>query len=328
MKKQILGLLFALSFSTSCFAKKKAFGIVDVDEDTTFLQVFFPTRAVKLRKVLENNPNLTHLSINLNDINPKTISSLAGVLNHGRYITHIGFHSCSIQLNIIPAIKTLTKTLLLLPNLTSLDFSSNFIENERAIKLFKILSRFSFLTSLNLSNNRIGAEEINKLTESLKHYPYLVKLDFYGNHMGPAGAIAVAELLQDHTNIKYLDMGSNRIGNNGIIILTKSLQNNPNLEYLDLGHSEIDNTGAIALLEILNNDYLPNLIYLRLSHNKMNNGVINAISIAIGNHKKIETYHGRGYDNTRVENTLKRNRKLRESGYDWMLLENAGNFRL
>jgi hypothetical protein len=137
-----------------------------------------------------------------------------------------------------------------LPDLTSLDLTSNHIGADGAKAIAASLPR---LTSLNLGFNIVSDEGAMAIAASL---PDLTSLDLTSNHIGADGAKAIAASLPGLTSLILWD---NNIGNEGAMTIAAAL---PALTSLDLWNNNIGDEGAMAIASSL-----PGLTSLDLSGN-------------------------------------------------------------
>jgi len=148
-----------------------------------------------IKRISSNDPTLTTLDIQANNIGPEGAKALAN------------------------ALKTNT-------TLTTLDIQANNIGPEGAKALADALKTNTILTTLKLWSNNIGPEGAKALANALKTNTTLTTLDLSRNNIGQEGANALADALRDNTTLTTLDINGNNIGYEGANALADALENN------------------------------------------------------------------------------------------------------
>ncbi len=145
--------------------------------------------------------------------------------------------------------------------ITTLDLSSQQINDTGAKLLADALRNNSSLTRLNLSSNQITEVGAAALTEVLQVNKSIIVFLFYDNQIGDLGATAIAQALKINKTLDTLDLNSNHIGDPGAIAIGKALEINTRLAYLYLYANQIGNNGVTALANALKlNKFLAHLI--------------------------------------------------------------------
>lgn len=136
--------------------------------------------AVILERLRNNDPDLTSLILENNQIGPEGAQALADSLQHNTFFT-------------------------------ALNLAGTRIGNEGARILADLLQHNTTLERLYLWNNRIEDEGAYALAEALKFNTTLTDLSLRGNRILEEGAQALAESLQFNTTLTDLDLDHNLI---------------------------------------------------------------------------------------------------------------------
>ena len=92
------------------------------------------------------------------------------------------------------------------------------------------------LTSLNLADNGIDSSSTKALAEGLSHCCNLQRLYLSDNNVGYAGTVALAQYLQSCSKLRVLDLQRCNLEGDGIVNLAEQFHSWPNME--DLGLSD------------------------------------------------------------------------------------------
>jgi PAS domain S-box-containing protein len=242
---------------------------------------------VLLEKMKSNDPELTTVKLNYENLTEADIAELADALDLNTHVTTldvsgnlIGNGGMKILARPTLAFTTLiaadcnisdiselvkinrVHTLMLASNsidtasiallaesvgLRSLSLAANNIKDENLI----VLAKNKSLTSLILSHNKITFVGISALIE----HPSIVTLDVNDNYLNTEGIIAIAK----NKKITSLAVAGNSVGLEGI----QALASNETLTSLDVSYNKVGNPGALKLLQH------PHLTYLNLSYNEV-----------------------------------------------------------
>ena len=123
-----------------------------------------------------------------------------------------------------------------------------------------IFSKISRLTTLNISSNKIDDKKTLALTDALKDNTILTTLIMNNNEIGDNGAIALATLLTNKkTVLIMLDISFNKIANNGAKALAVALKDNNTLITLNISNNNISNGNDYNVLNVFEEALLSNM---------------------------------------------------------------------
>jgi Ran GTPase-activating protein (RanGAP) involved in mRNA processing and transport len=173
-----------------------------------------------LRRMSENAPTMTMLSVYRNNICEAGASALA-------------------------------EALMVNTTLTTLSVDGNYIGDFGASDLAEALKENKTLTELNVSYNDIGADGASALADALKVNTTLRVLYVSNNSIGDAGASTLAEALKVNNLLTELYVDENSMGAAGVSALAEALKVNKTLTMLSVSGNSIGAAGASALAKAL-----------------------------------------------------------------------------
>lgn len=217
---------------------------------------FTTEAALQLAQTVKNLPNLKRLAINNNLIGNKGVSPIFSSLTEIKNkLTELYIDDCHFNFDGIEKLKEMLKNV---NQLKIINLSNNFIGDNGAQMLFKVLSRFN-----------------RKLSEV-----YASNCNFKSN-----GAIAMAEMVKYFPDLRKISFSSNDIKDDGASFLFRTLINfNKKLYKLE---AENCNFGYVTAMELMENlEKLPSLRILSLQNNAIKDEKINVINKNFANFRK------------------------------------------
>lgn len=190
-----------------------------------------------IKRLQDNDKDLTELNINSEKITLNEIKSLAAALAKNRF-------------------------------LKILDFSNNFIGSEGVQALAKSLETNKVLHSIYLRSNNAGDDGAKALAMALRKNSSLQNLYLGNNKISHVGVEAIANTLSFNSTLEILSFRNNEVGNEACKVLADNLAVNATLKTLNLANTGVTNNGAAYLLRIL--DVNTNLLDVKLSYNEIN----------------------------------------------------------
>lgn len=177
----------------------------------------------------------------------------------------------------------LSKLIVELPRLTTLDLKNNFIGSENAIQLFRLLREHcTRLVYLDVSDNSLQDESMEALSPLLGD-GNLEVLVLSNNLLTACGVVELARGLEKNSSLIELALGGNELGNMGVLELAEVALSHPSLSMLDLSNNHIEDNGAISLAyEMENRKPKSALQQLNLANNDIGDEGLAAISEALG----------------------------------------------
>ncbi len=173
-----------------------------------------------LKKLIENDANLTTLDISGTKIGNAGATALANILLRNTKLLHLEIRNCGITAD------------------GARDFAN-------ALKTNKTLQ------TLYLRGNKIGDEGAKFLSVALKNNSLLKHLFLGNNAIGPDGAKAFAEALMVNRHLETLSLRNNEIELSGAEALVNALKVNSSLHILNLANAGITEVGVKAFAEVL-----------------------------------------------------------------------------
>jgi Ran GTPase-activating protein (RanGAP) involved in mRNA processing and transport len=165
--------------------------------------------------------------------------------------------------------------------LSELYLSLNFLDNQGAIRIARILSRKSCpLTRLDLSHIYAGLPGIKAIARSITHNTRLTDLNLSCNFIQKEGAIEIAKSLLKNSTLTMLNLSCGAISYQGVKVLGEVLCFNTGLLGLNLKSNSIQKDGAKALGEML--CYNSTLTSLNLQKNELRNKSLTELAHALG----------------------------------------------
>jgi len=123
------------------------------------------------------------------------------------------------------------------------------------------------ITSINFSSNKIDEKGANILAGLLAQCPLLVHVDLGNNHLCDKGVESLTGVLGQCSALAYLNLKSNNINNKGASCIVGILTGSPALaiKYLDLSNNWIDSEGIEEIARVIPN--CPSLVHVNLCNN-------------------------------------------------------------
>jgi hypothetical protein len=152
-----------------------------------------------------------------------------------------------------------------------LDMSTNNLIDMEAARLIRdILRRNKTMTALDLSFNLFGRTTgaVECIADGLGSNSTLLKIDLKSCALGDDGVSILAQTIGSrNTTLQKLNLGWNSITSTGVGMLLDTMeQSSHHITDLDLRNNPLGNEGASLLARCLENNALPNLARLSLSH--------------------------------------------------------------
>ena len=131
--------------------------------------------------------------------------------------------------------------------LTNLDLTTNYIQHAGAAALADALRINSTLRVLVLNDNRLYDVGVAAIADALHVNTGIADLQLNGNGCGDAGAAAMAEALQVNRTLTSLELEGNGITPIGVALLSLALVVNGPLLHLSLANNPVEAAGAASL---------------------------------------------------------------------------------
>lgn len=188
-----------------------------------------------IRRIKQNDPTLTFLNLNYQNLGDDVIRALAGALNENSHLLILFLDGNDIS---DKGARVLGKALARHPSLQQLFLSYNTIGDEGAAHLARALTTNNHLQVLKLANNRI--RKGTSLGEALQYNHSLSSLVLDGNELGDMGARELIGALRRNKSLKSLDLRNNQIRDIPALAdrLYHTLQVNKWLCYVYLKHKD------------------------------------------------------------------------------------------
>ncbi|MGC6403925.1 MAG: hypothetical protein ACON5A_01600 [Candidatus Comchoanobacterales bacterium] len=187
--------------------------------------------AKKIANMLHDNNSIKFLSLHKNLIGLKGAKALANVLkNHNKTLKALDLSNNTIKSD---GALEIVKSVMHKDDF-ELDLSLNGIDDNLIKGMDKLVEQdpnktFNFETIL-LLNNFIKDEGARYLAKILDNHKHLKKLNLEGNDIKDSGAIALAEALMNHETLEWFGVAHNKIGKKGLKELNQSNEHNKKLE--------------------------------------------------------------------------------------------------
>ena len=165
-----------------------------------------------------------------------------------RTLTHVNLTWANVGDGCTMLLQALSKV----PLLNSLDLSGNWIGDEFAGRISRMMRKTLHLRVLRLRWNSFTDGGARMIAQALPFSPHLCELDLGGNWLRSAGAGLIARRLQRHPGLQRVRLDHNGIDSLGMRALAQALAgNNSILQSLDVGGNEIDDAGVQELARLL-----------------------------------------------------------------------------
>lgn len=230
--------------------------------------------------------NCSQLDLSMMPIGIEGAIALAHALSAGAAntaLTHVNLTWSGIGRGCTMLLKALGE----LPELRSLDLSGNWLGDEFAPRVGRMMRKALQLRVLRLRWNSFSDSSGRLIAQSLPFCPHLEELDLGGNWIRTAGATTLARRLQRHPGLQRVRLDHNGIDSNGFRVIAQSLAgNNSVLQSLDVGGNEIDDAGAQELARVLTAPSALLRVSLRLNERVTDAGAA-TLAAAIGSGAKL-----------------------------------------
>jgi len=185
--------------------------------------------------------------------------------------------------------------------LQEIDISGNTIASNGASKIAEVIQDNVTLQKLNISFCDITSDGAVFISECLKNNNSLQELNMSHNKFISDGVYKIAEIIQGNTVLKKLDISYCGIPDDGAVVISESYKNNKTPQELiiswnddqatintmsttyDLASKSIGNIGALIVSNLLGD-----VNKLNISHNKISDGGIIAISTWLNNNSSLQ----------------------------------------
>jgi len=183
----------------------------------------------RLTESLETMTSLTHLSLKNNEIGTEGCILLSSSIKKLKKITTLDI-AHFVDSDLTPLIVSLSS----LPNLTSLDMSSN-----QRMSDLHVLGYLSNLVCLNISDNNLGEEGAAELSVPLSKMTRLTSLNLNANGIFDIGLASLLDSLSSLVNLETIMLGYNYLESESVIALGNHFKSLTSLQTLDLSNNEI-----------------------------------------------------------------------------------------
>lgn len=184
-----------------------------------------------VRKIHNNNPDLTEVKIIKQELTLEDIQKLAEALENNTQVKYLDLSFNSIR-NV--GAQLLAKALANKQNLKHLNLKFASIGAEGAKALAIILPTLVNLQTLILDANPITLKGSGAIVQAVKTHPSLEEFSLQYCRLGDKLAEQCCEILDNNRVIKRLILAVNEFTPKGMLLLSQHLQSCPNLELLNL----------------------------------------------------------------------------------------------
>lgn len=176
----------------------------------------------------------------------------------------------------------LSRLIIGLPRLTTLDLKNNGLGSENGIQLFRLLLKnCEHLVYVDVSDNSLQDESMEGLAPLLSEFNLEV-LVLSNNLFTGCGVVELARGLEKNNSLRELALSGNELGNMGVLEIAEVALSHPSLNILDLSSNHVGDDGAICLAyEMENRRTRSALEQLFLSNNDIGDRGLEAISEAL-----------------------------------------------
>ncbi|CEL98572.1 unnamed protein product [Vitrella brassicaformis CCMP3155] len=148
------------------------------------------------------------------------------------------------------------------------------------------MRRLQMLTSVNLSSNLINDRIVRVLCKGFEGICTLRDLDLAHNKISDRGAHYVAQMLDESTTLSTLSLRDNLLHDNGLLKLGATLEHNNSLQRLDVSLNRVGDTGASAMFKDLRKN--TSLTHLSLSSNAITEASEAALELLLRENRTLE----------------------------------------
>lgn len=158
-----------------------------------------------------------------------------------------------LDVNSITA-RSLAKAMWINSTITSLDLSSNELDDHAGIYIARILRRNRTLKKMELDNNLFGPKTCAAFGECLKINSTLVNLSLDSNPLGlddDSGIRMLTEAIKTNNALTSLNLWRTCISRSAGVDLATSIEQNSTILFCDVGHNMIDQSDVMRITDKL-----------------------------------------------------------------------------
>ncbi|CAF0830879.1 unnamed protein product [Adineta steineri] len=146
-------------------------------------------------------------------------------------------------------IRAITKTLTTNYNVERLFLDGNYLQEQAAQHIAKLIISNDFITELSLVDNRLGGGEGTKeICRMLTLNQNLKKINLSGNKFNELDVAQLIEAFERNTTLRELDLSHNCFGEKCGEMLGAFISGNDSLEYINLGWNNFREQSAIDMI--------------------------------------------------------------------------------
>jgi len=162
-----------------------------------------------------------------------------------------------------------------LVNLSIINLSSNFINDEGIKSVFKFMDKDSKINYIDLSWNNITSNGFSFLCKQITNIKLKLKeLNVCGNQINDEGFRAFLEEVKigSFNYLSKFNFSNNLLGDESMLIFLSFFRNFLNLEFIDFSYNNITDNGVIGFSSIIN-DLIDNISLIDISNNKLSDAL-------------------------------------------------------
>ena len=178
-----------------------------------------------------------------------------------------------------------------LSNLRLLRLDYNYISEEAAESIARVINSNLFLESIFIGNNNFRSKGVIRVAKALRGLLHLKQIGLNNNGITEDAASDIAEAVNNNNKLENLWLNNNDLKLTGINMITNTFQHLNTLKLLDLSNNGITAQATDGIAAVINNN--PSLQTVALGNNKLETGVIK-IANALKNIKDLRVL---GLDN-------------------------------
>ena len=262
---------------------------------------------------LSKRSTLRHLDLSYNQIvTDSTALKMASVIKSNLSLKNLNLSNCHLQES---GIKIISKALVRLTSLVSIDMSKNKITYNSMKYVAAAIIGLALLEQLNFSHcfeydgSTTSTEEVNHILVTLTRFTSLKHLDIHSNYLNDdTSKLLPVVILNNNKSLSYLDLTDCKLQSTDFVFIANKLQStfilkclilssniitnetahelalaigNLSLQHLALSDCKIEETGLLDIAESLLN--VSSLKHLDLSYNSITDKIAVTLASSIAN---------------------------------------------